>query len=322
MYRTIVWCPLTERQQARLREQGYELEMFSGADEMSADTLAEYISQFDALMVGLDPITREIMAAGDRLKIVARFGIGLDSVDVKAATELGIVVANTPGASKVAVAEMAIGLMFSLARQLPQHHAWTKAGGWERCVGFELYGKTLGIMGLGQIGKEVARRAVCLGMQVMAYDPYWDEQFAQEHDIQRSSKEQVLQLADMVTLHMPLTPATAGFIGPEELKSMKPGSFLINTARGGLVDCDALYAILASGHLRGAALDVFPEEPPTGSPLLGLDNVVFSPHMGGEAVESYENMSRMASDNVIAVLQGQRPPNIVNPKVLGHLRSL
>ena len=262
------------------------------------------------------------MAASDRLKVVARFGIGLDSVDVKAATELGIVVTNTPGANKVSVAELALGLMFCLARQLPQHDARTKAGKGEGNVGFELCGRTLGVIGMGHIGKEVARRAVCLGMQVVAHDPYWDEQHAQEHHIKRSSKEQVLQLADMVTLHVPLTPETARFISQDELAMMKPGSFLINTARGGLVDDEALYAALTSGHLGGAALDVFTEETPTGSLMLGLDNVVLSPHIGGETVESYENMSGMAAENVIAVLRGECPPNIVNPEVLSRLRPL
>jgi D-3-phosphoglycerate dehydrogenase len=322
MYRILVWCPLTQNQQQRLREQGYELEMLSSTREMDLAALASYVSQFDALMVGLDPITKEIMATGDRLKVVARFGVGLDSVDVKAATELGVVVTNTPAASKVAVAELTIALMFSLARQLPQHHTMTKAGRWERRVGFELFGKILGILGLGYIGKEVARRAVGLGMSVTAFDPYWDDRFAQEHDIQRFSKEQVLRRADIVTLHMPLTPTTMGFIGREELQMMKQGSFLINTARGGLVDYDALFAALASGHLGGAGLDVYPTEPPTASPLLGLDNVVFTPHIGGETAEAYENMSRMASDNVVAVLKGQEPPNLVNPEVLGRLRSL
>ena len=321
-YRILVWCPLTEHEQTRLREQGYELEVLFGRGRPSVSDLAEYISGSDALIVGLDTITREMMAAGDRLKVVARYGIGLDNVDVKAATELGIVVTNTPGASKVSVAELTLGLMFCLARQLPQHHAWTKAGKWERHVGFELAGRTLGVMGLGQIGMEVARRAVCLGMQVIAHDPHWDEQFAQEHDIRWSSKEQVLRLADIVTLHLPLTLDTAGFIDQEGLATMKPRAYLINAARGGLVDQDALYAALASGHLGGAALEAFIEEPPTGSPLLGLDNVLFSPHIGGETVEAHESMSRIAADNVVAVLRGERPPNIVSPEALSRLRPL
>ena len=321
-HKILVWCPLIEHEQTRLREQGCELEVLSRSDQMSVDALPEYVSRFDALMVGLDPITGKIMASGNRLKVVARFGIGLDSVDVKAATELGIVVTNTPGASKASVAELTLGLMFCLARQLPQHHVRTKDGKWEQHLGYELGGRTLGVMGLGQIGKEVARRAVCLGMRVIAHDPHWDQQFAREHDIKRFSKAQVLQLADIVVLHVPLAPETAAFIGREELAMMKPGSFLINAARGRLVDEEALCAALVSGHLAGAALDVFAEEPPTGSPLLGLDNVVFSPHLGGETVEGYENMSRMAAENVMAVLRGERPPNIVNPEVLSRLRPL
>jgi D-3-phosphoglycerate dehydrogenase len=322
MYKVIVWCPLSERQQARLREQGYEIEMFSGAGGMSEDELVQHIAQFDALIVGLDPIGRAMMAAGDRLKVVSRFGIGLDSVDVQAATELGIVVTNTPGASKVAVAELSIGLMFSLVRQLPQHHAWTKAGKWERRLGVELFGKTLGVMGLGNIGKEVARRAVSLGMRVVAFDPFWDDQFADKWGIERLSKEQVLREADIVTLHLPMMPETAGFIGAEELEMMKPGAMVVNAARGGLVDGDALHDALAAGHLGGAAMDVFVEEPPKPSPLLQLENVILSPHLGGETEEAHENLGRMATDNAIAVLRGERPPNVVNPEVLDHLRPL
>lgn len=321
MYRVVVWCPLSEPQQARLREQGHEVELFS-AGTMSRGEIAEHINQFDALIVGLDPIDREILAAGDRLKVVARFGIGLDSVDIQAATELGIAVTNTPGASKVAVAELAIAHMFSLSRQLPQHHASTKAGGWERRLGTELFGKTLGVMGLGNIGKEVARRAVSLGMGVVAYDTYWDDGFAAEWGIERLSKEEVLQEADIVTLHLPMAPETTGFIGRQELEMMKPGALLVNTARGGLVDAQALCDALSSNHLAGAALDVFAEEPPSGSPLLALDNIILSPHLGGETAEAHENLGRLAVDNAMAVLQGERPPNIVNPEVLGRLRPI
>ena len=298
------------------------MEVFSGADKLTADELIAYVSQFDAVMTGLPSITREMMAAGNRLKVVARYGVGVDSVDIEAATELGVVVTNIPGANTVAVAELTIGLMFCLARQLPQHHAWTKAGRWKRRVGLELYGKTLGLMGLGQIGKEVARRAVHLGMKVVAFDPYWDERFAQELGVERLTKEQVLQEADMVSLHMPLNPETIGAIGQEELTMMKPGAMLINTARGGLIDEEALYMTLASGHLGGAALDVFSREPPTGGPLFELDNIVLSPHRGFQTVEASQTMSRVIVENVTAVLRGERPPNIVNPEVLSRLRPL
>jgi D-3-phosphoglycerate dehydrogenase len=246
----------------------------------------------------------------------------LDTVDVKAATELGIVVTNTPGANKVAVAELTIGLMFCLVRQLPQHHAWTKAGKWERRVGLELHGKTLGMMGLGRIGKEVAWRATSLGMKVIAFDLFWDEPFAHKWGIERCSKEDVLGKADILSLHLSLSPETVGIVGEAELAMMKPGAMLINAARGGLVDEQALYKALVSGHLGGAALDVFSKEPPVGSPLLGLDNVILSPHVGGETVEGSQNMSRMVVDNILAVLRGESPPNIVNPDVIGHTRSV
>ena len=314
MYRILVWCPLLEDDLALLRQQGYQVERLLRAETMAAPALAAHVRGFDALMVGLDPVPAE-MLSGDRLKVVARFGIGVDSVDVEAATAAGVMVTNTPGASKVGVAELAISLMFSLARQLPQHHAWTKAGGWQRQLGFELFGKTLGLVGLGQVGKEVARRAVCLGMRVVAHDIAWDQEFSREYEVKRGSLENVLSQSDFVSLHVPSIPSTIGLMGEKQLKMMKKGAMLINTARGSLIDEEALYNALISQHLGGAALDVFANEPPAGSPLLDLDQVIFSPHQGGETRESFRNYSRMCTDNVLAALGGDRPPNIVNPEV-------
>ena len=318
----LVWCPLDDEQLARLRQAGYQVERFSAAATLSAEAQSAHIGKFDALMVGLDRVSAETMAAAQRLKIVARFGIGVDTVDVQAATELGIVVTNTPGASKIGVAELTIGLMFCLARQLPQHHNRTKAGGWDREVGFELCGKTLGIVGLGQVGQEVARRAACLGMQVLACDIHWDADFARQHNVQRRAFDDILRESDFVSLHVPATADTIGLMGENQLAMMKPGSMLLNTARGVLVDETALYGALTSGHLAGASLDVYAEEPPTDSALLSLNNVVLSPHLGGETHESRQNYSRMCTENVLAVLRGERPPNLVNPDVLGRLRSL
>ncbi len=315
MYRILVWCPLLEDDLDLIREQGHEVELFSQAETLAGGALAAYVGGFDALLVGLDPVTTEMLSGG-RLKVVSRFGIGVDSVDVEAATEAGIMVTNTPGASKIGVAELAISLMFSLARQLPQHHNWTKAGGWRRRLGFELSGKTLGLVGLGQVGKEVARRAVSLGMRVVAHDIAWNQDFSRKHEIERGSLENVLSRSDFVSLHVPSAPDTIGLMGEKQLKMMKKGAMLINTARGSLIDEEALYSALISEHLGGAALDVFAAEPPAGSPLLDLDHVIFSPHQGGETRESYRNYSRMCTDNVLAALRGDRPPNIVNPEVL------
>lgn len=284
---------------------------------MGAAVLTAHVRRFDALMVGLSPVTAEMLTGG-QLKVVARFGIGIDTVDVEAATKAGVMVTNTPGASKVGVAELAIGLMFSLARKLPQHHVWTKAGDWQGQVGFELAGKTLGLVGLGQVGKEVARRAVCLEMRVIAHDIAWDQDFAGRHEIKRGSLETVLSQSDLVSLHVPSTPETIGLVGKEELGMMKKGAMLINTARGNLVVEEALHKALLSEHLGGAALDVLATEPPEGNPLLGLDQVILSPHQGGETRESLQNYSRMCTQNVLAALQGNRPPNLINPEALAR----
>ena len=313
MYRILVWCPLLEDDAALLRAQGFEVERLVRPETMEASALAAHVRGFDALMVGLDPVTAEMLAGG-RLKVVARFGIGVDSVDLEAATGAGVMVTNTPGASKVGVAELAIGLMFSLARRLPQHHALTRAGNWPGQVGFELSGKTLGLVGLGQVGKEVARRACCLGMLVIAHDIVWDSDFAGTHEIDRRSLEEVLSQSDFVSLHVPSTPGTIGLLGEKQLGMMKEGAMLINTARGNLIDEEALHSALISRHLGGAALDVFASEPPAGSPLLDLDHVIFSPHQGGETAESLQNYSHMCTENVLAALRGDQPPNLVNPQ--------
>lgn len=282
---------------------------------LSAEEIEALVAGQDVLIVTADQVTRQAMEARAQLKIIANYGAGLDNIDVGAATELGIVVLSTPGANKIAVAEMTIGLMFSLARHLVQHHAQTQAGAWERRVGFELFGKTLGIIGLGQIGQEVAKRGRCLGMQVVAHDVFWDREFAEANNVRRLSLEEVLKCADFVSLHVPPTPETTRFIGAEQLGMMKPGAMLVNTARGALVDDEALHAALTSGHLAGAALDVFAVEPPVGDPLLELDSVIVSPHVGGRTAESRMRMSHIVTMGILALLRGERPQNIVNPDV-------
>ena len=275
----------------------------------------------DAFIVGLDRVTRETMEASKKLKIVSKYGIGTDNIDKEAATELGIVVTNTPGASKIAVAELAIGLMFALLRYIPLHNNWVKAGKWDHLMGTELLGKTLGVVGTGNIGREVITRARSLGMRVVAIDPMWDEEFARQHQVERVTLPELLKQADVVTLHVPVTPRTDKMLGVKELAMMKPGGVLVNTARGELVDQDALYQALSTKQLAGAALDVFPTEPPTGSPLLELDNLIATPHTGGETLESRPRLSGMATDNVLEMLRGEWPKHVVNPAVYDRLET-
>lgn len=300
--------------------EGYPWETTEG--RLGADEIEALAGGYEVLAVGVDVVTRRAMENGARLGIVAKYGTGVDNIDVEAATDLGIVVLNAPGANKIAVAELTLGLMIALARKLPQHHAWTKAGAWERRVGTELFGKTLGIIGLGQIGKEVARRSKGLGMRVVAHDIVWDHEFAQANSVQRLPFEEVLQRADIVSLHVPQTPETVGFIGTRELALMQPGGMLVNTARGVLVDPEALLTALTSGHLAGAAVDVFAVEPPSGDPLLELDSLIVSPHRGARTVEARKRMSRMVTEGILAVLRGEQFHNTVNPDVYAERGSL
>ena len=315
MFRVLYNCNLQPEHTELLHEAGCTVRRVSEDRMLSAQELRDEIPGCDALIIGLDPVTREVLEAGSELKVVSRFGTGLDSVDVAAATELGIIVTNAPGANATAVSELTIGLVYSLFRQIPLHDARAKSGNWKRDPGQEVAERTLGIVGLGRVGRGVATRAVGIGMKVLGYDVLWDDEFAQGTSVERVSMSELLERSDVVTLHIPSTAATSGLLGAEELAAMKSGARLINTARGDLVDQDALFEALTTGHLAGAAIDVWPVEPPEGNPLVGLKNVIATVHCGGESVEAQGRMSGMATEGVLAVVRGERPEHLVNPEV-------
>ncbi len=273
------------------------------------------VSDVDGAILGLDEVTAKVIAAGKRLKVISRYGAGVDNVNLEAATAAGVAVTNTPGANSIAVAELTLGLMLSLARRIPQHNASTRAGSWSRVTGIELAGKTLGIVGLGQISREVIRRASAFGMRIVVQTGYPDEKLADQYGVEYLPLERLLREADFVSLHCAVTPERADLIGGEELKAMKPTSYLINTARGGLVDEEALYRALQEGWIAGAAMDAFKEEPATASPLVGLDNFIATPHIGATTHESVLRMGIRAVENALQVLRGERPPYVVNPEV-------
>ena len=294
-----------------LEEQGYDL-VFSDLPKPVAEAdLAGAIAGFDGLICGNDRVTARVFEAADRLRVVSRQGTGVDNIDLAAAEAHGVVVTNTPGTNTDTVAELAVGLMFALARRIVPAHVSTSAGGWERFIGTEVQGKTVGIVGLGKIGKAVARRAAALGAQVIAFDPARDEEFAARYGVEYVELDDLLRRADFVTLHLPLNAETQSIISRERLALMRPGSFLINAARGGLVDEAALAEALGEGRLAGAALDCFDSEPPAGSPLLGLDNCITLPHIGAYTKESLERMGMMVAENLDAVLKGKQPHSIV-----------
>jgi D-3-phosphoglycerate dehydrogenase len=225
---------------------------------------------------------------------------------------LNIKVTNTPGVNADAVADLTLGLMLSIARKIPQYDASVKAGKWGRYVGFGLNGKTLGIVGMGAIGKKVAKRALGFDMNILAYDPFFDDEFAQKNGIVKASIEEILQNSDFVTLHMPVTNETKNLINEESLKKMKKTAYLINAARGPLIDENALYNALNNNQIAGAALDVFETEPLYESPLFALDNIVVQPHLGGHTVEASFMMGKLAIDNTVAVLKGENCRFVVN----------
>jgi len=288
----------------KLRATGYELVFNTTGGPLHADQLIPLLADVDGVIAGLDDYTAEVInAAGPRLKVISRYGVGSDRVDLPAAAARGIVVAVTPGANAVAVAELALGLMFALARHLPALDRAVREGGWPRAKGMELTGKTLGVVGVGAIGRALATRAEGIGMTVVGHDPVVDDETMRAMGITPVSLADLLATADVVSLHVPLLDSTRHLIDAAALAAMKPGALLVNTARGGLIDEDAALAALQSGHLGGLALDAYEVEPPTGSPLFALDNVVATPHTGAHTDEATATMAAMAVDHLLEVLQ-------------------
>jgi D-3-phosphoglycerate dehydrogenase len=265
------------------------------------EKLAETINGFDGLAIrSATKVTGKILERAKSLKVIGRAGIGVDNVDIPAATARGIIVMNTPSGNSITTAEHAITLMLSLARQIPEADASTRAGKWEKnkFLGVEMFGKTLGIIGCGNIGSIVADRAIGLRMKVIAYDPYLSAERALDLGVEKVELEQLLRRADFITLHTPLTDKTRNIISRESLALTKKGVRLINCARGELVDEAALFDALTAGHVAGAALDVFVEEPATASPLFALPNVVCTPHLGASTTEAQENVALQVAEQM------------------------
>ena len=284
-------------------------------DEDQTTPLAEIIGDYDAIVIrSATKLTADLIDAATNLKMIGRAGVGVDNVDVEAATRRGIVVANAPESTVVSAAEQTVGLIVALARNIPQAHAALKHGRWERSKwgGVELEGKTLGVLGFGRIGQQVSRRAIGLGMQVVAYDPFVAEERFRELGVdQAPSEDAVLAVADFLTLHSPLNDETRGMINRESIGRMKDGARIVNAARGALIDEEALAEALASGKLAGAALDVFSAEPYDG-PLLAIDNVVVTPHLAASTDEAQDRAGVIIAEQVCAALDGGMVSNAVN----------
>lgn len=273
------------------------------------------LNGMDAIICSSDPLSAHVIESADRLKVIARTGVGYNTVDVAAATAKRIPVCILPGANRHAVAEYAFTLMLACARNLLQNLAEVEKGGWKSHNGVELAGKTLGIVGLGTIGKEMAQRARAFEMRILASDQVRHEQFAEAHGVTYVPLEQLLRESDFVTLHCMLDKSTRHLMNAERIGMMKPTAILVNTARGGVVDSGALYQAIKEKKIAGAGLDVHEQEPLGESPLRGLPNVLLSPHAAAATVEYRKRAPLLAADAVIRVLRGERMVHAVNPEV-------
>ena len=268
---------------------------------LSPQELKQVIPEYHIMVVrSRTKVTREIIEAADNLRLIIRGGVGIDNIDVKAAQERNIEVTNTPEASSVSVAELAIALMLALARHIPQAYQSLKNKKWQKkkFAGFEVSGKTLGLIGLGRIGLEVAKRAQGLGMHTICYDPYITREYAADHRVSMVSLNELLAEADFISIHTPFTEETANLIDQPQFNKMKPGVFFINTARGGIINEEALYRALQEGKVAGAAIDAFKEEPPFESPLISLDSVIPIPHLGASTREAQNKISLQVAKKI------------------------
>jgi len=308
------------RHKELLAQSGYQIVENPLDRPLKEEEMVELIKDVEGAILGLDEVTARVIEAGRQLKVLSRYGVGVDKVDLKAATAAGVVVTNTPGTNHIAVAELTLGLMLSLARRIPQHDRIVKEGSWNRVRGTELAGKTLGIVGLGWISREVIRRAFAFDMKIVVQTAYPDKELSDHYGVEYLPLEDLLKEADFISLHCTFTPERADLIGEKELRAMKTTSYLINTARGELVDEEALLVALKEGWIAGAAMDAFKEEPATANPLVRLDNFIATPHIGATTLESVIRMGVLAAENALQVLRGERPPYVVNPEVYERSR--
>jgi D-3-phosphoglycerate dehydrogenase / 2-oxoglutarate reductase len=282
---------------------------------MTPAQLVEVIGLYQGLAVrSATKVTADILARAATLKIVGRAGVGVDNIDVKAASERKVQVINTPSGNAIAAGELAIAYMFALARKIPQSTASTKKGDWEKkkFMGVEITGKTMGVVGFGNIGRQVAERAVGLKMKVLAHDPFLPADAKAPAGIELVKFDDLVTRADFITLHIPLSPETKNLFGAETLKKMKKSAYLINCARGGIVDENALHEVMKGGHLAGAAMDVFEKEPCGMLPLFELDNVLASPHLGASTKEAQEKVAIELAEVFVDFFKSGKVRNAVN----------
>ena len=283
------------------------------------EELVGIISEYEALIVrSQTKVTAEVIGAGDKLQVIGRAGVGVDNIDLRAATQRGIIVVNSPESNTLSAAEHTIALMLALARNIPQAHGQLKAGKWDRkrYTGIEVRNKTIGIIGLGKVGTEVAKRCQGLDMHVIGYDPMISVDCAESLGVELVSLEELLQQSDFITIHVPLTDTTRGLIGENALRKVKPSVRFLNVARGGIIDEQLLFKAVEEGRVAGAAIDVFTKEPATGNILLQSDKIVVTPHLGASTVEAQTGVARDVAEQVIDILEGKPAKYAVNMPML------
>lgn len=295
-----------------LEKYGFELVFPKEHVPLTEDKLIKYIKGVTGIIVGTDVISRKVINHADKLKVISKHGVGLDNVDIPAATQKGIYVTAAYGSNESSVAELTIGLMLCLARRINIGDKMVRAGQWGRVVGEEINAKVLGIIGLGRIGQEVAKRASVLGMKVCYTDIVRNKNYEKEYNIEYCELIDLLKKSDFVSIHCMLNDSTKNIIGEKELNYMKKTSYLINTARGGIVDESALFAALKNKRIAGAALDVFSQEPPNELPFIELDNVILTPHIGAHSRDAITRMSMIAAQNIIDIIINRKFENCVN----------
>lgn len=319
MFNILVSDPLSEHGiQALLEAEDVHVDKNT---ELSPEELIDAIPNYDALLVrSQTQVTAEVLEAAQKLKVVGRAGVGVDNIDLDEATNNGVVVVNAPDGNTISAAEHTMAMMMATARRIPQAYSSLSAGQWDRKAfrGVELNDKTLGVIGFGRIGTEVAKRAQAFHMQIVAYDPFLSQERAQKLGIEKATVDEVCSRADFLTVHTPMTKETRHLIGHEQFQNMKDGVRVVNCARGGIIDEEALYEAIRGGKVAGAALDVFEAEPPTDSPLLNLPEVVVTPHLGASTEEAQENVAVSVSEEILQVLRDEPFKNAVNLPVVSE----
>ncbi len=295
-----------------LTERDYKIKRNNTGRPYKKEEMLKLIKDVDGIIIGIDELSAEIIEEANALKVISKYGIGLDNIDINMATNKKIIVTNTPTANIDAVADLAFGLILSLARRIPEADRKTKSGKWEKIIGKSVWKKTIGIIGLGKIGRQVVKRAQGFEMNILVFDIVEDKKFAQKYCIKYINLEKLLQKSDYITIHIPLNDTTRNMISYEELGKIKKEAFLINTSRGGIVDEEALCDVLRNKQLRGAALDAYENEPPQETFFKELDNVIMTSHIGAYTEEAIDNMGIQAAQNLIDVLEGKEPQNRVN----------